>query len=91
MLPTGREAAVPGEFVAAAEQAAGVLYRAAQELVLHLDTGDQPTNGLLYPVAAWLRHRTGHDIRIGFAGEHTLVLRIRNNLARMLWAYMRAK
>lgn len=61
-----------------------------RELTLQLDTGDQPVNGLLYPLAAWLRHRTGHDIRIGFNGESRLVLRIRNNLARMLWAYLRA-
>lgn len=61
-----------------------------KELVLHFDTGNHPLNGLLYPLSEWLRGRTKHDIRISFTGERKLILRVRNNLLRILWAYVRA-
>jgi hypothetical protein len=53
---------------------------------ISLDTGDYTHNALLYP----LNHFIGRDhCNINFLGENHLVLELRNNLGRMLYAWIR--
>lgn len=54
-----------------------------------IDTGDDQWNGLLYPLFYFAARRSGRDIRINFTGDVEIVLCIKNNLARMGWAYLR--
>lgn len=61
-----------------------------RECVINVDFGEVTTNGMLFP-AAWLASRaTGRQIEVNFLGHTILILKVRNNLARMAWAYMRA-
>lgn len=55
---------------------------------LHLDTGDQALNGVLYPVFYMLAVRTNKDIRISFTGSETEI-DIQCSLARIAAAYIR--
>ena len=54
------------------------------------DTGDMPTNGILYPWFNLLSIETGHTISVNFWEENEVVLQIQNNMARILWAFVRA-
>ena len=61
-----------------------------RECLINMDFGEMTTNGLLFP-AAWLASRaTGRQIEVNFLGHTILILKVRNTLARMAWAYMRA-
>ena len=61
-----------------------------RECVINVDFGEVTTNGMLFP-AAWLASRaTGRQMEVNFVGYTVVILTVRNNLARMAWAYMRA-
>jgi hypothetical protein len=45
-------------------------------------------NGILFPVAYWLRMKSGQDILIRFDGMTRVALTIENNAARMIRAYV---
>ena len=53
------------------------------------DTGDMPLNGQLYPLFSLFSMATGREIMINFWDETTVILTIENNLARLLWTYLR--
>lgn len=56
---------------------------------LTLDTGNEATNGILYPCFGLLAWYTGKDVSINFTGRNEIVLETENNIARMLWAYFK--
>ena len=58
--------------------------------ILNIDTGNMPLNGILYPLFAWLENRTEKPVAINFKGENVMVFETENNLARMLWAYIKS-
>lgn len=57
---------------------------------ISIDTGNMPLNGVLYPWVYLLRLRSGKNISINFSGEETVILRVRNTVARMLWAFIKS-
>lgn len=56
-----------------------------------IDTGNYPANGILYPWFYLLGAQTGKTIMINFWGENEIILTIKNSLARIAWAFLRAK
>lgn len=62
-----------------------------RQFCLRMDTGDVQLNGLLFPLAYWLARRTGRPIDVNFTNHNELVVEVHNNLARLLWAYVRAR
>lgn len=48
---------------------------------------DMQMNGILYPVIAWLSWYSRKDIQVSFTGSNVVILEIKNNLARMSWAW----
>jgi hypothetical protein len=56
--------------------------------IIHIDTGNMEWNGILFPVAYWLRMKSGQDILIRFDGMTRVALTIENNAARMIRAYV---
>lgn len=61
-----------------------------QECLVRLNTGNAASNGMLYPAFYLLGKITGRDILITFHEEEVIILKIRNNMARMLWAYIKS-
>lgn len=61
-----------------------------KECMVNIDTGDMPVNGVLFPVFYAIQVWSGKMISINFLDENVIRLKIRNNLARILWAYFRA-
>ena len=55
---------------------------------VNIDTGDMPLNGLLFPMMYTLSGITGKAFRINFFGKTEIVLTIKNNVFRMLRAYI---
>lgn len=56
---------------------------------ISIDTGSMPLNGALYPLFYLLSTRTKKSISINFRNENRIILEIQNNLARMVWAFIR--
>jgi len=54
----------------------------------NLDFDDVEFNGKLYPLFLWLGYLTGRHFSINFLGENNVCLEIRNNMARIIWAYI---
>jgi len=50
---------------------------------LTIDTGDMPTNGLLFPVFYLIKERTHLDVSINFKNYNIFILHTENNLARV--------
>jgi len=61
-----------------------------KKLFVTLDTGNMQTNGILYPMAYALRLSSGKNVSINFRGENKIILQIKNNAARILWAFIRS-
>lgn len=57
---------------------------------INIDTGDMPTNAILYPLFFIMSWETGHTLMINFQGENSATLNIRNSIARLAWAYIMA-
>ena len=57
---------------------------------ISIDTGDMPANGLLFPVFYWIGRWLNKPVSINFNDENIVILEVKNNMARMLWAYLRA-
>lgn len=57
---------------------------------ISIDSGDMQLNGILWPVFYLFKVRSGKDLQINFIGENKIVFEMKNNLARMSWAYMRS-
>ena len=55
-----------------------------------IDTGDMPLNATLYPWFYILSQETGRTVMINFQGENEIALAVKNNIARILWAWARA-
>lgn len=55
-----------------------------------IDTGDVQLNGILYPVFYLMSAYSKKNIKINFTNENVIILEIKNSLARMSWAYIRA-
>lgn len=56
---------------------------------LHIDTGDYPLNGLLFPLFFWLSRWSKKDFQVNFDDRNELVMHVENSLARILLAYIR--
>lgn len=61
-----------------------------RKLFVTLDTGNMQTNGILYPMVFALRTISKKNLSINFFGENKLVLQIRNNAARIIWAIIKS-
>jgi len=61
-----------------------------KKCVVSIDTGSMPLNGILYPWFYMLSVKINKKIMNNFWGENTLILRLENTLARMLWAYFKS-
>ena len=53
-----------------------------------IDTGNMPLNGLLYPLFWLVSKYTKKQIEINFRNDTYISLQIKNNLARITWAYI---
>ena len=60
-----------------------------RKFFLTLDTGDMQMNGILYPLFVLTSISSGKNITINFLDENKLILQIENNLARIIWAYIK--
>ncbi len=60
-----------------------------EKCIISLDTGNMQLNGILFPVFYLLQVKFRHSIRINFVGENILILTLKNNLANMIWAYIK--
>ena len=60
-----------------------------QRCHISIDTGSMPLNGVSYPGLYCLSMMTGKHIMINFTGENIVILKIRNNIGNMLWAFLR--
>lgn len=54
-----------------------------------IDSGDDYFNGLIFPWVLLLGFYFRKNIGMNFLGENKLVLEIKNNAARMLWAFLK--
>lgn len=57
---------------------------------IKIDTGDNPLNGMLFPVFYWIGRRIDEDISVNFMDENIFIIETRNSFAKMIWAYFRA-
>jgi hypothetical protein len=55
---------------------------------LNLDLGNNQWNGILFPVFYVLETKYNRPLRINFLNENSIVLKIENNLARILWVFI---
>lgn len=55
-----------------------------------INTGDMELNGLLYPVFNWLSWQSGRNVAISFTGGTEINLQVKNSIARMGRAYLKA-
>lgn len=55
---------------------------------ISVDTGDMALNGILYPGFLWLSRLIRKDIGINFHNKNTIIIKIENNLYRLLRAYI---
>ncbi|MBL7931290.1 MAG: hypothetical protein JNL60_05295 [Bacteroidia bacterium] len=58
---------------------------------ISIDTGDVQWNAMLFPVFYFLHWRSGKNLEINFTGKNEIVLHIKNNIARMGWAFISSK
>ena len=58
-----------------------------KECYLNIDTRDMSWNGILYPMFYGLSRRTGKELYINFVDKNELRLTVRNNIARIGYAY----
>lgn len=61
-----------------------------KKLELNIDTGDNYLNGILFPWLLLAALRTRRNIEVNFTGENNIVFEIKNNVARMLWAFFKS-
>jgi hypothetical protein len=54
---------------------------------ISIDTGDMTLNGILFPAFYLLSFYSGKNISINFEEKNEINLLIKNNFARMAWAY----
>lgn len=57
---------------------------------VRVDSGNMQLNGMLYPLFLWLSMAAGLDVSINFCNRNEMIVKIDNNIARMLGAYLRA-
>lgn len=57
---------------------------------LTIDTGNMQMNGILFPVFNLIGQRINKDISINFINENKFIFQMENNLARMMWAYIKS-
>ena len=55
---------------------------------LTADSGDPAFNGRLYPVVYAIRVFSGQNVSVNFSGRNEIVLKIENNLARVIRAFI---
>ena len=53
-----------------------------------IDTGNMPLNGLLYPLFWFVSRYIKHPVQINFKNENYMCLQLKNNLARITWAFI---
>lgn len=56
---------------------------------ISVDTDNMQMDGFLYPVFLLIQNLTGKKIQINFIGENTVKLTIENNIARVMWAFIK--
>ena len=57
---------------------------------INIDFGDVNADGLLLPVVYYLARISGRRLAVNFLGQTWFVFSVRNSLASMVWAYIRA-
>ena len=60
------------------------------KLRLIIDSGNEQLNGILFPVFELASYTTGKTLKINFIDRNEFELTLENNLARILWAYIKS-
>ncbi len=60
-------------------------------LHISIDTGNYQLNGILYPLFFLISFLFKKNISVNFVGKNYLHLILKNNLARLSWAYFSSK
>ena len=60
-----------------------------RKFLISLDTDNMQWNGIMYPIFLLAEHYSGRQIEINFTGENIVIMKIENNIARILWAYIK--
>lgn len=60
-----------------------------KEFYMNIDTGNEQSNGMLFPVFLGLSYISKRNISINFIDQNDFKLIIQNNAARVAWAYFR--
>jgi hypothetical protein len=60
-----------------------------KKLNIDVDCGDDPLNGILFPIFYWAKIKFNKNIAINFEGRVKFQLLIKNNAASMLLAYLK--
>ncbi len=59
-----------------------------KKFYLTIDTGNMQINGIMFPAFRWLSTFTRKHFSINFSGRNIFILRLENNFARILRAYL---
>ena len=59
-----------------------------RKFFISVDTDNMQVNGIMYPIFLLAQNISGKRIGINFKGENIFILRIENNIARILWAFI---
>ena len=54
-----------------------------------MDTDNMQVNGIMYPICLLAQNISGRQIGINFVGENIIILKIENNIARIVWAFIK--
>lgn len=60
-------------------------------LKIDVDTGNYPLNGIIYPFLFLASFIFNKKINVNFLGRNSLQIILKNNLARLSWAYFSSK
>lgn len=60
-----------------------------RKFLISIDTDNMQLNGIMYPIFLLGQHFSGRQIEINFKGDNIIIMKIENNIARILWAYIK--
>lgn len=60
-----------------------------RKFLISVDTDNMQVNGIMYPICLLAQNISGRQIGINFVGENIIILKIENNIARIVWAFIK--
>ncbi len=60
-----------------------------RKFLISVDTNNMQVNGIMYPLFLLAQNISGRQIGINFVGENIVILKIENNIARIVWAFIK--